>query len=785
MRLHLSKSMPNPASFSCRTFGVLALALGAASAAHAEQGDVAGELPGLTVIGSADAVERLPGSGAFLDTAVLGDLGYDDINQLARRTPGLYFRSEDGFGLFPNVSLRGVSMTRNAKITVMEDGVLAAPAPYSAPAAYYTPATGRMAGLEVLKGSAQVRYGPQTTGGVLNYLSTRIPAERATLLDVRIGADGDRRGRLSTGDQAAVFGGTLGWLVELDWREVSGFKRIDGTAGTYAGSRDTGFERFEPMFKARWVSGADSRRQTIEVKVGATDLEANETYLGLSEADFRADPYRRYAASRFDLITTENLRGYVRHGIELTGELDLTTTVYGHDFKRSWYKLDAVRPAGGGSYLNMSEVLALGHGQGALDVLRGNAAGDLRVRNNNRSYDVYGIEALLRWKPAEMGDVRHTVESGIRFHRDSETRFQNDDIYTQDSSGSITGVTPGVPGTQDNRTGRAEAVSFWIENRIDWGSVSVVPGVRYENVRFTNTRRSTALGPNFNTVLPGFPQAATLDVWAPGVGATWQATADAVVFGGVYRGFSLPGPGDATGANPLSKETSLGWEVGVRWNNRERALRAELALFWTDFDDLIVPNNIGGGGLATVTENAGAVRTRGVEFAIAGDAMGARNDGWRAPWSLAFTLTDAVLRSDVNADGSGGAAVESIFAGGRRGQKLPYIPDWQIAAGAGFGNDQWLVRADAIYVPATWGTANNTDNFRRGADADGPLDARFGRTDAYFLLDLSVGYQLSERVRLMAAVENALDRQYVASRVPHGPRPGRGRAWTVGAQISW
>lgn len=148
----------------------------------------------VTIVG--ENLERLerPGSAHVITSQELRAQNYDNIDQALRKVPGVYLRQEDGFGLFPNVSLRGTDTSRSAKITVMEDGVLIAPAPYSAPAAYFTPATGRMSSIEVLKGSSQVKYGPHITGGAINYQSTQIPLKQRAFLRSTYGEFGDFRG---------------------------------------------------------------------------------------------------------------------------------------------------------------------------------------------------------------------------------------------------------------------------------------------------------------------------------------------------------------------------------------------------------------------------------------------------------------------------------------------------------------------------------------------------------------------------------------------------------------
>ena len=112
-----------------------------------------------TILGNKYVAQNRTGASYFLGVEELEKMGYIDINRALRTVPGVNFYEEDGFGLRPNISLRGTSPQRSSKITLMEDGVLIAPAPYSSPAAYYFPSVARMQAVEILKGSSQVQYG--------------------------------------------------------------------------------------------------------------------------------------------------------------------------------------------------------------------------------------------------------------------------------------------------------------------------------------------------------------------------------------------------------------------------------------------------------------------------------------------------------------------------------------------------------------------------------------------------------------------------------------------------
>ena len=97
----------------------------------------------VTIIGSKDDLKDLAGSGAVVSNEDLQKAMDTDIQKILTAVPGIYMRTEEGYGLRPNISIRGTAIERSAKVTIMEDGVLVAPSPYTSSSAYYFPTTGR------------------------------------------------------------------------------------------------------------------------------------------------------------------------------------------------------------------------------------------------------------------------------------------------------------------------------------------------------------------------------------------------------------------------------------------------------------------------------------------------------------------------------------------------------------------------------------------------------------------------------------------------------------------
>jgi Fe(3+) dicitrate transport protein len=248
-------------------FIVMAMAGALCSAAYANSS----QLEEVSIIGTEQDARKLAGTGSVIDSKQIAIEAARDINQLLKTVPGVYIQEEDGYGLRPNIGIRGATSERSSKVTLMEDGVLIAPAPYSNPAAYYFPTTSRMHAVEVLKGAPLLRYGPQTTGGVINLISTPIPEEMSGNINLSYGQNAEA-------DLLANYGGRsgdFGFLIETTQRSADGFKDIDRS------SSDTGYEISDYLVKLLW----EGESQSLAFKAQYSEEVSDETYLGLTDAD--------------------------------------------------------------------------------------------------------------------------------------------------------------------------------------------------------------------------------------------------------------------------------------------------------------------------------------------------------------------------------------------------------------------------------------------------------------------------------------------------------------------
>lgn len=710
------------------------------------------EIEKSSVITSVEIVaERTPGSAQSVSTSEIREHAHDDVNRVLRKVPGVIIREEDGNGLFPNLSLRGVDTNRSSKVTIMEDGVLQAPAPYSAPAAYYSPTVGRMSGLEILKGSSQVQYGPHTTGGVINYRSTPIPHELTTYLKGVYSEYNEYRLHFYQGNRIKTDLGHFGYVIETYGRHSDGFKEIDES------SRSTGFKHFEPMLKLSWEPNTDSR-QIFEFKYGYTSLTADETYLGLTEDDFDDDPYRRYRATKEDQIRTKQYRTHLRHSIQASDTLKIDTTVYYNQFARNWFKLRNVNGA------SLSAALA-GVGGGAnLATLRGDAPGTWGYRHNNRDYYSWGVQSVLG-KTFDGESIDQHVKFGMRYHEDQEKRFEQDQTFTVDGTGKIVSVSSAAPGGANDRQEETRAVATFLQDEIRAGAWSVTPGIRWERLRFNYANSKT-----------GARDSGGLHLLSGGVGVTYDLDEETQIFGGFHRGASSPNP-TAHLQDNIPEEKAYATELGVRYKRSDGALVLESTAFHTRFKDLLVVGNIGGGG-SPVTESVGEADVMGLELSVTYDLGVARGWSFQNPYFLAATYTHAELRGDSRTSNE-----ESIFAGGRDGNQVPYVPLYTISGGSGVQFARWGFEVTGTYVDEAFTTADNTSKQVNGVTG-GP-DARFGKTDNAFIVDVMANMKLRDRITLSGGIKNIGDREYVVSRHPEGPRPGKPRTAWLGLEFSY
>lgn len=702
----------------------------------------------LQIIGHSNKLRKEAGSATLIGEVELEKFKFTDINRILYSVPGVNIREEDGYGLRPNIGFRGATPERSKKITIMEDGVLIGPAPYSAPAAYYFPMMSKMTSIEVFKGPAAIKYGPNTVAGALNMTTRAVPEASEGSINIAAGSDGFKKASGYYGNT----NGNFGYLLELNHLQADGFKELDSADGK---SKDTGFKKNDAMLKLQYDLSSSNNLQLIELKLATANEKSNETYLGLTDADFAKNPNRRYVASQNDLMDWDHQQIQLTH-LFSNDNFDVTTRLYRNDFERSWNKINGFKD--GATSQDLQTILAQPENYDPLyQILTGvrdtqRESEKIILGDNARKYYSQGIQSELN-TAFTLFDLNHKLTAGIRFHQDQIKRNHTEDAFFMRSQQLVSDGSDTLKTTTNIE--ETDALAVFMQDTISLNQLDLTFGLRGEY--FDSLYQNKA--PNQeNDWLEK-----SSHIWLPSISGFYTINDNLGFLFGIHEGFVPTSPQESP---EIEIENSVNYELGGRYNNGNT--KFELVAFYNDIKNLKE-----GCTFSTASRcsdsldaefNGGKVEVYGVELSTSHNVS--LNNGWEVPLSLVYTYTSSEFKTSFESDFPMWGEITA-------GDGLPYLPENQLTATIGLIANKWEVNAIVRYI----------DEMKE-ASGEGVLLSGV-TTSSYTIADLSASYSLEQYGKLYLKLDNLFDKQEIVSRRPYGARPSKPQQLQVGYQYSF
>lgn len=681
-------------------------------------------MPEVRIIGDkADSLPKVAGSGAVIGAKDLKRAQPVEASEMLRRVPGVQAREDPGGGGRFDVSVRGLDAGRSRRVLVLEDGIPISLNPYAEPDMYFAPAIERYRAIEVVKGSGNILFGPQTLAGTLNLVTLAPPERASAALDLDVGNYGYVRGLGRYGDTA----GDARYVVQVLQRHGNGYRNLP-------------FDSTDGLAKIAFPTG---ERGNATLKLGYRHDDAASDDVGFTAAMFKANP-RRASLSPQSHLVLNRFDASLTHEHRFSNDVQLKTLAYAYRTSRVWRRQDYTRtPRPGETYARVEGDEATPNG--ALYFRASNAVLD-------RTYDVGGIEPRLTAR-ARTGDVKHTFDVGGRVLLEAADYQQRTGTYPETYVGRL-----------DNaEKHRGTGLSAYLQDRIAFtDKLLVTPGVRVEQFSYRRI------------ILHTFEAGVPTDVYRegrgdttgviPGIGFVYGTRA-AHAFFGLHRGYAPPRVTMAISPRGeparVGADESTNYEIGARVAPAAaKWTRFELAGFVSNFSNQVIANTNPGADVALI--DAGATTLRGIESAATLDIS--RPLDWETTVELGarYTYSQAKFRY-----------------GTRAGNLLPYAPEHSGSANVDVEHP-FGVGGQLSYTfvgPQFTDEANTVDE---------DVTGRIGRVEPWHLVNATVHYKHAPSgITLRLTAKNLLDTVTIAARRPEGIQPGPFRLVMVGLRWDW
>ncbi len=672
-------------------------------------------IKGQRIAETPEIIERTPGAVGFIDEKTLQVSRPFTFSEALRKVSGIQVRDEEGFGLRPNIGIRGLNPTRSTKVLLLEDGIPLTYAPYGDNASYYHPPIDRFESIEILKGSGQIAYGPVTVGGVINYITPNPPVKPEGQITLIGGSRDYFNGHISYG---GTWGGT-GLLFDYSRKQGEGARD-----NVRSGLNDFNFKS---------VTGIDSR-QALTIKANYYGEDSNITYSGLRLDEYLANP--RQNPFRNDYFYGDRFGASATHALVFNKNLVLTTKLYSSIFHRDWWRQSS------------------NSGQRPNDVADPKCGGlaNLNTTCGNegrlRDYFVWGVEPRWRANHRLFG-IKNDTDFGFRVHFERQERQQQNG----DSPTARSGVLV------ENNQRKNQAYSAFIQNHFIVGDFTITPGIRVERINFERTNRLANAG-------LGVSGKTDLTQLVPGIGLSYTPKPSLTFFAGVHRGFAPPRTEDVIsnstgGSIDLAPELSWNYEVGIR-SLLHQGVRVEATYFRMDYENQIVAASLAGGVGATLT-NGGETLHQGLEFTTridTGTILKTRHNVYVSSALTYLPTTKFAGRRFSSVSGFTNISVS--------GNRLPYTSEQLMNFTVGYSNPSGIdALIEAVHISNQFADDLNTINVTP--------DGQRGLIPGYTIWNATVNYHVEAlRSSFFVTGKNLLDKTFIVDRsrgiLPSSPR---------------
>ena len=718
--------------------------------------------------------QKIPGAASVINEKSLKLINPIGTQEILEHVPGINAFSDDGIGNSRiSIGIRGLNPRRSSRILILEDGIPIQPALYVYPNMYYNPPVERISRVEVIKGSGAVAYGPQTMGGVINYLTKRPDGDDNAILQVTTGENGYNSIFFETGN---LIKSNFNPELQVLYKMGDGFRN------------NNDFDQINTTLKFNFIT---SDKKTLYSKTNYNFEKSNATYTGLTKWTFENFP--NFNPKRYDEFTIKRFSSDLILSEKLSSSILKTSKAFISYFDRRWWRENDIFVSASRyetwltqndltntiknledyiynenptekSWNSYDDLIRIGNGEDNFGILR-----TFYVLGLEQRYDI--DHSFLNYQT--------NTEIGGRIYFE---RFIDDRVHGN-SPDSRKGVFYEYDEDQDmyfvdynqkSQHYESVAISSHISQNIKIAKdLLIKPGVRlelFEQIRVDRLNGST------------YQDRTSIEL-LPGIGFNKKIN-NIKLFGGIHRGFTPPSSGalnilnfgDTNDGLDVESEKSWNKELGFRYNTSK--LDLEVTYFNIDIENMVAA------GRSMKFNNLGKVVSKGVEL---GSVFKLSNYNQFLP-DLFFTYTnlnaevkEAIVNTPetVYSTASEPASVKDSLIN-LSGKKLPYTPEHTMILGIENNLFNKLsFRFDYKYVSKVFSDFLNLEDEYFGNDVN---DLYYvapeqvcgnigicGPIDSYSIFNLSINYDITPKMKLKLSAKNLTDEIYMGSKLHSSP----------------